>query len=56
MSDPPLSPHTPGSAAAVLVWENTWAGPFGSAVRRSAGELLTTGRIATQVQRTAKRQ
>ena len=29
----------PGSAAAVLVWENTWAAPFGSAVRRSGGEL-----------------
>jgi Family of unknown function (DUF6325) len=38
----------PGSAAAVLVWENTWAGPFGSAVRRSGGELLANGRIATQ--------
>jgi hypothetical protein len=25
----------PGSSAAVLVWENTWAGPFGAAVRRS---------------------
>jgi uncharacterized protein DUF6325 len=38
----------PGSAAAVLVWENTWAAPFGSAVRRSGGELVTTGRIPTQ--------
>jgi uncharacterized protein DUF6325 len=38
----------PGSAAAVLVWENTWAGPFGSAVRRSGGQLVTTGRIPTQ--------
>jgi hypothetical protein len=38
----------PGSAAAVLVWENTWAAPFGSAVRRSGGELVTTGRIAIQ--------
>ena len=38
----------PGSAAAVLVWENTWAGPFGSAIRRSGGELLATGRIPTQ--------
>jgi len=37
-----------GSAAAVLVWENTWAGPFGSAVRRSGGELLANGRIPTQ--------
>ena len=38
----------PGSAAAVLVWENTWAAPFGSAIRRSGGELLANGRIATQ--------
>ena len=37
----------PGSAAAVLVWENTWPAPFGSAVRRSGGELLGNGRIAT---------
>ncbi len=38
----------PGSAAAVLVWENTWAAPFGSAVRRSGGELITSGRIPSQ--------
>jgi Family of unknown function (DUF6325) len=37
-----------GSAAAVLVWENTWAAPFGSAGRRSGGELLGSGRIPTQ--------
>ena len=38
----------PGSAAAVLVWENSWAAPFGSAVRRSGGELLGNGRIPIQ--------
>ena len=38
----------PGSAAAVLVWENKWAAPFGSAVRRSGGQLVTSGRISTQ--------
>ena len=38
----------PGSAAAVLVWENSWAAPFGSAVRRSGGELLGSDRIPTQ--------
>ena len=27
----------PGSSAAVLVWENAWAAPFASAVRRSGG-------------------
>jgi len=38
----------PGSAAAVIVWENTWAAPLASAVRRSGGELVTGGRIPTQ--------
>lgn len=38
----------PGSAAAVLVWENTWAGPLASAIRHSGGELIGTGRIPTQ--------
>lgn len=37
-----------GSAAAVLVWENTWAAPFASAVRHSGGDLLAMGRIPTQ--------
>jgi hypothetical protein len=38
----------PGSTAAVLVWENSWAGPFASAVRHSGGQLISTGRIPTQ--------
>ena len=38
----------PGSAAAVLVWENAWAGPFASAIRRSGGELIGMGHIPTQ--------
>jgi Family of unknown function (DUF6325) len=38
----------PGSAAAVLVWENTWAGPLASAIRHSGGELMSAGRIPTQ--------
>jgi hypothetical protein len=38
----------PGSIAAVLVYENRWAGPFGSAVRRSGGQLVANGRIPTQ--------
>lgn len=37
-----------GSVAAVLVWENTWAGPFASAIRHSGGQLISTGRIPTQ--------
>jgi len=38
----------PGSSAAVLVWENTWAAPFASAVRHSGGQLVASGRIPTQ--------
>jgi hypothetical protein len=38
----------PGSTAAVLVWENTWAAPFGSAVRRAGGQLVASGRIPIQ--------
>jgi hypothetical protein len=38
----------PGSTAAVLVWENTWAAPFASAVRRAGGQLVASGRIPVQ--------
>jgi hypothetical protein len=38
----------PGSTAGLLVWENTWAAPFASAVRRSGGQLVASGRIPTQ--------
>jgi hypothetical protein len=38
----------PGSTAAVLVWENRWAAPFGAAVRRAGGQLVATGRIPVQ--------
>ncbi len=38
----------PGTVAAVLVWENRWAAPFASAIRRSGGQLIATGRIPIQ--------
>ncbi len=38
----------PGTAAAVLVFENTWAAPFAAAVRRSGGQLVASGRIPVQ--------
>jgi hypothetical protein len=38
----------PGSTAAVLVWENSWAAPFASAVRRAGGQLVASGRIPIQ--------
>ncbi len=38
----------PGSLGAVLVFENLWAAPFGSAVRRAGGQLIANGRIPIQ--------
>ena len=38
----------PGSTAALLVYENLWAAPFASAVRRSGGQLVANGRIPAQ--------
>ncbi|HET7418681.1 MAG TPA: DUF6325 family protein [Solirubrobacterales bacterium] len=35
----------PGTSAALLIFENTWAAPFVAAVRRSGGELVASGRI-----------
>ncbi len=37
-----------GTAAALLVFENTWAAPFATAVRRSGGQLAASGRIPVQ--------
>ena len=37
-----------GSTAGVLVWENVWAAPFGSAARRAGGQLIASGRIPIQ--------
>ena len=38
----------PGSSAAVLIWENTWAVPFATAMRRAGGHLVAGGRIPIQ--------
>jgi len=35
----------PGTSAALLVYENIWAAPFATAVRRSGGQLVASGRI-----------
>ena len=35
----------PGTSAALLVFENTWAAPFAAAVRQSGGQLVASGRI-----------
>jgi hypothetical protein len=38
----------PGSTAALLVYENLWAAPFASAIRRAGGQLVANGRIPVQ--------
>jgi hypothetical protein len=38
----------PGSVAAALVYENLWAAPFASAMRRAGGQLIANGRIPIQ--------
>ncbi len=38
----------PGTSAALLVFENTWAAPFATAVRHSGGQLVASGRIPVQ--------
>ena len=38
----------PGSSAAVLVWENLWAAPFGVAARHAGAQLVASGRIPIQ--------
>jgi len=38
----------PGTSAALLVYENTWAAPFAAAVRRSGGQLVAGGRIPVE--------
>ncbi|HYI23722.1 MAG TPA: DUF6325 family protein [Candidatus Limnocylindrales bacterium] len=38
----------PGDIAAVLVYENLWAAPFASAIRRAGGQLIANGRIPVQ--------
>lgn len=38
----------PGSTAAILVYENRWAAPLASALRRGGGQLVAGGRIPVQ--------
>ncbi len=38
----------PGSTAGLLIYENLWAAPLASAVRRSGGQLVASGRIPVQ--------
>jgi len=38
----------PGTVAAALVFENSWAAPFAASIRRSGGQLVASGRIPMQ--------
>jgi hypothetical protein len=35
----------PGCSAALLLYENTWAAPFATALRKTGAQLVATGRI-----------
>lgn len=35
----------PGTAAAILVYENAWAAPFATALRKTGAQLVAQGRI-----------
>ncbi|MEZ5184358.1 MAG: DUF6325 family protein [Candidatus Nanopelagicales bacterium] len=37
---------SPGAMGAILVYENTWAAPFATALRKSGAQLVANGRIA----------
>ncbi|HRY08700.1 MAG: DUF1269 domain-containing protein [Actinobacteria bacterium] len=36
---------TPGAIGAILVYENTWAAPFATALRKAGADLIANGRI-----------
>jgi hypothetical protein len=38
----------PGAAAILIVYENSWAAPFVSAVRRNGGEVLAFERVSAE--------
>jgi hypothetical protein len=38
----------PGTSAAILIWENAWAAPFASALRKNGAQLVASGRIPVQ--------
>lgn len=36
---------TPGAIGAILVYENTWAAPFATALRKAGAQMIANGRI-----------
>ena len=43
--DDAASVIAPGSAAAIIIYENLWALPFATALRRVGAELVASGRV-----------
>ena len=39
----------PNSSAALLIWEDTWAGPFAAAVRNANGVILEGARVPREI-------
>ena len=39
----------PNTSAALLIWEDTWAGPFAAAVRNANGVILEGARIPREI-------
>jgi hypothetical protein len=37
-----------GTSAALLVWENRWAAPFATALRKNGAQMIASGRIPLQ--------
>ena len=48
MSTTSRRPWIPAASPASLVYENLWAAPFASAMRRAGGQLIANGRIPIQ--------
>ena len=44
-----LSLIEPGRGVGVLIYENTWAGPFVTAMRHVGAEVIASGRIPADV-------
>jgi Family of unknown function (DUF6325) len=39
----------PNTSAALLIWEDTWAGPFAAAVRNAGGVILEGARVPREI-------
>jgi len=46
--DEAASAIEPGNSAGILIYENVWAAPFATALRRGGAQLVASGRIPVQ--------